>query len=99
MTGSESPFDKYRISEISAVVLQTTYQDLFLMSPNALQISESSRPFSVTSERAMASLWQKADTLSEGLVTEDGRRFKVKYPGRANARAGPDFHDAILIPS
>ena len=66
------------------------------MSPNALQISESSRPFSVTSERAMASLWQKADTLSEGLVTEDGRRFKVKYPGRANARAGPDFHDAIF---
>jgi hypothetical protein len=35
--------------------------------------------------------------LPDGLVTEDGRRFRVVYPGRANARAGPDFHDAILV--
>lgn len=48
------------------------------------------------SERALAVLWQRAHSLPEGLVTEDGRRLRVVYPGRLNPRAGPDFHDAIL---
>ena len=33
-------------------------------------------------ERAMAALWQNAHVLSGGLVTEDGRRVRVAYPGR-----------------
>ena len=48
------------------------------------------------SERAMYALWQRADALVDGMATEDGRRFWVIYPGRANPRAGPDFHDAII---
>ncbi len=51
----------------------------------------------VASERALGVLWQKAHVIPEGLSTEDGRRFRVIYPGRANSRAGPDFHDAIII--
>ena len=55
-----------------------------------------SLPQHVRSERALAVLWQKADGLAEGLVTQDGRRLRVIYPGRPNHRAGPDFHDAII---
>ena len=50
----------------------------------------------IASERALAVLWQKAHTLPDGLMTEDGKRFRVIYPGRVNSRAGPDFHDAII---
>lgn len=50
----------------------------------------------LVSERALAVLWQKAHALPDGLMTEDGKRFHVVYPGRANSRAGPDFHDAII---
>ena len=49
------------------------------------------------SESVMAALWRRAHTLSEGLVSEDGQRFRVLYPGRPNPRAGPDFHDAIVV--
>ena len=49
-----------------------------------------------SSERALGDLWRRADSLTEGLVTEDGTRFRVVYPGRANHRAGPDFHDAVI---
>ena len=49
------------------------------------------------SERALALLWQNAHVLSEGVVTEDGRRFRVVYPGRANTAAGPDFRDCVII--
>ena len=48
------------------------------------------------SERALSALWQRSHTLSQGLITEDGRPFRVVYPGRANPRAGPDFRDAII---
>ena len=44
----------------------------------------------------MYALWQRADALVDGMATEDGRRFWVIYPGRANPREGPDFHDAII---
>ena len=47
-------------------------------------------------ERALARLWQNADTLSNGLVTEDGKHLRVVYPGRPNARAGPDFRDCVI---
>ena len=48
------------------------------------------------SEHSLAILWQRAHTLSEGLVTEDGKRFRVIYPGRPNTRAGPDFWNAVI---
>ena len=48
------------------------------------------------SERAMSVLWQRSHALPEGLVAEDGTRFRVLYPGRASARAGPDFRDAVI---
>ncbi len=44
----------------------------------------------------MALLWRRAASLSEGLVTEDGRRFRVVYPGRLSSRAGPDFRDSVI---
>ena len=44
----------------------------------------------------MAELWSRAHALSDGLLTEDGRRLRVVYPGRPNPRAGPDFVGAIL---
>jgi hypothetical protein len=47
-------------------------------------------------ERSLAVLWQRAHTLTSGLVTENGRRLRVLYPGRPNAGAGPDFHDAAI---
>ena len=53
--------------------------------------------FPTVSESTLASLWQRAHTLAEGLVSEDGQRFRVLYPGRPNPRAGPDFHDAIVV--
>ena len=49
-----------------------------------------------TPESAVAALWSRAHALSDGLVTEDGRMLTVVYPGRPNARAGPDFMDAVL---
>ena len=53
-------------------------------------------PADVQSERALAFLWRRAESLPDGLVTQDGRRVRVIYPGRPNHRAGPDFHDAII---
>ena len=47
-------------------------------------------------ERALVTLWRNAYTLAEALVTEDGRRLRVVYPGRLSARAGPDFRDSVL---
>ncbi len=47
-------------------------------------------------ESALAVLWQRAHTLPDGLLTEDGRRFRVVYPGRPSGRAGPDFRDSVL---
>lgn len=54
------------------------------------------RSYSPESEKALARLWQRADSLPDGLVTQDGRHFRVLYPGRPNSRSGPDFHDAVL---
>ena len=48
------------------------------------------------SEKALADLWQRTADLPAPLVAQDGRRFRVLYPGRRSARAGPDFRDAIL---
>ena len=47
-------------------------------------------------ERAMDVLWQRSHTLTEGLVTEEGARLRVLYPGTANHWAGPDFRGAVI---
>ena len=53
---------------------------------------------SITSERTLASLWQRAHALAEPvcLRTQDGRRLRVIYPGTASGRAGPDFRNAVI---
>ncbi len=47
-------------------------------------------------EEAVVRLWQSADRLASGLVTQDGSRLKVLYPGRRSSSAGPDFRDCVL---
>ena len=54
------------------------------------------QPLWKRSERALADLWQRTARLPAPLVAQDGQRFRVLYPGRRSARAGPDFRDAIL---
>ena len=49
------------------------------------------------SESALASLWSRAHTLADALLTEGGKRVRVIYPGRQSAGAGPDFRDAVLL--
>ena len=66
------------------------------MSVTALKKRGSKQPASKQMERAVARLWRNAPTLSEGLLTEDGMRFRVLYAGRASGRAGPDFRDSII---
>ena len=62
----------------------------------ALAIRESTEPTPGPSEGALARLWRNADAMSEALRTEDGRRFRVVYPGRGSALAGPDFRDSVI---
>lgn len=62
----------------------------------ALAVAERPAAYAAHSERALASLWARAHTLADALVTEGGRRLRVIYPGRQSARAGPDFRDAVL---
>ena len=50
----------------------------------------------MSSERALAVLWSRSHSLAEGLLTEEGRRLRVVYPGRPSSRAGPDFVDAVI---
>lgn len=47
-------------------------------------------------EEAVVRLWQNADRLAAGLVTRDGTRLRVLYPGRRSSAAGPDFRDCVL---
>ena len=54
---------------------------------------EAGRP----TERALARLWQNAHWLSDGILTQDGRRLRVVYPGRLSGRAGPDFRDSVIV--
>ena len=59
-------------------------------------IRESTGPTERTPERAVARLWRNAHVLAEGLEAEDGRRFRVVYPGRPSGLAGPDFRDSLI---
>ena len=59
-------------------------------------IRESRGPKGGPKEQAVAGLWSNAHTLSEGLRTEDGQRFRVVYPGRPGGAVGPDFRDTVI---
>ena len=63
------------------------------MSGAALMVREGATG---SDERALWRLWSNAHNLADGLVTEDGRRLRVVYPGRYSGRAGPDFRDGVL---
>ncbi len=48
-------------------------------------------------EKAVQDLWARSAELAETIVTDDGRRRSVIYPGRPNQGAGPDFLDAVFV--
>ena len=50
-----------------------------------------------TPERAVQELWARSAELAEAIVTLDGQRMSVVYPGRRNTGAGPDFLDAVFV--
>ncbi len=47
-------------------------------------------------ESLLAKLWAERAARSVVFRSADGRRFRVIYPGRKGAGAGPDFRDAVL---
>jgi len=47
-----------------------------------------------SSEKEMMLRWQ--GLVGEEIATEEGRRLKVVYPGRANSDVGPDFRNAVI---
>jgi hypothetical protein len=47
-------------------------------------------------ERFLRQLWQHQGFSTRGLVTSDGRRVRIRFPGIANTGGGPDFTGALL---
>ena len=47
-------------------------------------------------ESLLARVWQGAPLRGEELVTSQGVRLRIVYPGRRAGVAGPDFHHAII---
>lgn len=45
-------------------------------------------------EREISLVWERL--LGTKLLTEEGRRIRVIYPGRINNGGGPDFRDAVI---
>ncbi len=56
-----------------------------------------SRARDAVPERAVQDLWARSAELAETILTQDGRRMSVRYPGRPNPGAGPDFLDAVFV--
>jgi hypothetical protein len=48
------------------------------------------------SERHLRCVWADAAYRPSPLITHDGQRVTVEYPGRWNLEAGPDFLDAVV---
>jgi hypothetical protein len=48
------------------------------------------------SERQVTQIWQRVLNTGETLVTEDGKRLEIIYPGRPNDGPGADFRDAVI---
>jgi hypothetical protein len=53
-------------------------------------------PVAGPSEADLARRWAAQQFPSGALVTRDGRRVHVAYPGRLTGGAGPDFRDAVI---
>jgi len=51
------------------------------------------------SEREIIKIWQYLLLNRTELVTEDGERLKIIYPGRLNDDRGADFRDAVIATS
>ena len=66
-----------------------------IVSEPAQMVRESKSP-EVLSEEALGRMWRLADTLPQGLESEDGQQFRIIYPGRPGGPAGPDFRDALI---
>ena len=45
-------------------------------------------------EKQLTLMWQQLS--GKELVTEEGERLKIIYPGRLNGDSGPDFRDAVI---
>ena len=63
--------------------------------PEAAPHAPARRP--TMSERGVARLWRDLSPQLPALQCDDGSRFRVLYPGRPSAGAGPDFRDAVLV--
>ena len=50
-------------------------------------------------EREIIKLWQHLLLNRTELVTEEGERLKIIYPGRVNDDRGADFRDAVIATS
>ena len=48
------------------------------------------------SERSIADIWQQGLLCGRKLMTEDGKRVEIIYPGRQNDDLGADFRDAVI---
>ena len=46
-------------------------------------------------ESQLLLIWQRL--LGKELITEEGRRLRMIYPGRVNGAGGPDFRDAVIL--
>ena len=66
------------------------------MVATAVAIKETGRSDDRPRERALDRLWRQAHMLSDGLRSEDGRRWRIVYPGRPSGQAGPDFRDSVI---
>jgi hypothetical protein len=51
---------------------------------------------SLINERQLQIIWRNRLFRQDGLVTEDGRKVRVKFPGFLNGEAGPDFVRAVI---
>ena len=53
-------------------------------------------PVRVADEDDLCRLWAARSFPTGALVTADGQRLQVIYPGQRTGMGGPDFRDAIL---
>lgn len=48
------------------------------------------------SEKLLSHIWKGQQFARDGLITGNGQRLQVVYPGRLNSDSGPDFCDAVI---
>jgi hypothetical protein len=47
-------------------------------------------------ERLLSQIWEHQLIKKKALLTEDGQRLEIIYPGRPNHDSGPDFREAVV---